>query len=76
MNKEAHDKYRAETAAIVAESERRKQPLSPEQLTSMTRADFDTFTADEYRVQVRTTPGFAERDAELERARPPRPGKK
>ena len=76
MNKEAHDKYRAETAAIVAESERRKQPLSPEQLTSMTRADFDTFTADEYRVQVRTTPGFAERDAELERARPPRPDKK
>ena len=76
MNREAHDKYRAETAARLAESERRRQPISPETLATMTRADFDTFTADEYRVQVRTTPGFAERDAELERARPPRPDKK
>ena len=76
MNKEAHDKYRAETAARLAESERRRQLISPETLATMTRADFDAFTADEYRVQVRTTLGFAERDAELEKIRPPRPGKK
>jgi len=76
MNKEAHDKYRAETAARLAESERRKQPLSPEQLAGMTLADVDVYTADEYRHQLRTTPGFADKVDELEKARPPRPAKK
>ena len=76
MNKEAHDKYRAETAARVAESERRKQPLSPEQLTSMTRGDVDVYTSDEYRYQLLHTPGFAERVDELEKGRPDPPKKK
>jgi hypothetical protein len=76
MNKEAHDKYRAETAARLAESERRKQSLSPEQLAGMTLADVDIYTADEYRHQLRTTPGFAERVDELEKSRPARPAKK
>ena len=76
MNKEAHEKYRAETAARLAESERRKQPLSPEQLASMTLADVDIYTSDEYRHQLRITPGFAARVDKLEAAAPPRPTKK
>ena len=75
MNKEAHDKYRAETAARLAESERRKQSISPEQLAGMTLADFDAFTSDEYRHQLRVTPGFAEKEVELEKTRPARPSK-
>jgi hypothetical protein len=75
MNKAAHEQYRAETAARLAESERRKQPLSTEQLAGMTLADFDVFTSDEYRHQLRVTPGFAEKEAELEKSRPARPNK-
>jgi hypothetical protein len=41
----------------------------------MTLADVDIYTADEYRHQLRTTPGFAERVDELEKGRPARPGK-
>ena len=76
MNKEAHEKYRAETTARLAESERRKQPLSPEQLAGMTRGDVDVLTSDEYRYQLLHTPGFAERVDELEKGRPAHPVKK
>jgi hypothetical protein len=41
----------------------------------MTLADFDAFTSDEYRHQLRVTPGFAEKEVELEKTRPARPSK-
>jgi hypothetical protein len=76
MNKLEHEKYRAEIAARMAESERRKQPLTPEQLASMTYGDVDLYTSDEYRYQLLHTQGFAERVDELEKGRPDPPKKK
>ena len=71
---QADDKrYHQELLQRQAESDQRKRPLSADQVASLTIADVETYSSDEYLVHLKTTVGFAARVDELEKTRRPRP---
>ena len=71
--KDAQERINRDNAVRQAQSDARKQPLSAEEVASLTLGYVDSLSSDEYKIHVTTNPAFVTKVNELEAARGSRP---